>query len=44
MYEDGTRAFESWTSVIRTLSRAHCGPGLLDALIRLAYPTVAQPG
>ena len=40
----GTRAFEVWTSVIRTLSRAQSGPGLLDALIRLAHPTVAQPG
>ena len=40
----GTRAFESWTSVVRTLSRPQSGPGLLDALIRLAHPTVAQPG
>ena len=36
-------ATEAWTSVIRTLSRTYCGPGLLDALMRLAHPAVPQP-
>jgi transposase len=34
----GTRAFEAWTSVVRTLSRTHAGPDLLDALISIARP------
>lgn len=42
--ERGTRAFEAWTSVVRTLSRTHCGSALLDALIRLTHATVPQPG
>jgi len=40
----GTRAFEAWTSVVRTLSRTHTGSALLDALIRLTHPTAPQPG
>ena len=40
----GTRAFEVWTSVVRTLSRAQSGPGLLDALVRLTQPATPQPG
>ena len=34
----GTRAFESWTSVVRTLSRTTTGPDLLNALARLTHP------
>jgi transposase len=34
----GTRAFEAWTSVVRTLSRTHTGPNLLDALARISLP------
>ena len=34
----GTRAFEVWTSVVRTLSRTVSGPALLDALVRLTQP------
>ena len=37
----GTRAFEAWTSVVRTLSRTHSGPDLLDALARLTRPATA---
>ena len=39
----GTRAFEAWTSVVRTLSRSVRGPDLLDALVRLAHPCAPQP-
>ena len=38
----GTRAFEAWTSVIRTASRTATGPDLLDALVRLAHPATPQ--
>jgi hypothetical protein len=31
----GSRAFEAWTSVVRTLSRTTTGPDLIDALARL---------
>jgi hypothetical protein len=34
----GTRAFEAWTSVVRTLSRTTTGPDLLDTLARLTRP------
>lgn len=34
----GSRAFEAWTSVVRTLSRTATGPDLLDALARLSMP------
>jgi len=34
----GSRAFEAWTSVVRTLSRTHAGPDLLEALARLSMP------
>lgn len=40
----GTRAFEAWTSVVRTLSRSVTGPDLLDALVRLAYPCAPPAG
>jgi hypothetical protein len=36
----GSRAFEAWTSVVRTLSRTHAGPDLLDTLARLSLPLV----
>jgi transposase len=39
----GTRAFESWTSVVRTLSRTTTGPELLDALVRILHPAALQP-
>ncbi|QEH36417.1 Transposase IS66 family protein [Aquisphaera giovannonii] len=35
----GTRAFEAWTSVLATLSRALSGPELLDAVVQLVHPT-----
>ena len=34
----GSRAFEAWTSVVRTLSRTTTGPALLDSLARLMQP------
>lgn len=34
----GTRAFEAWTSVVRTLSRTQSDPDLLDALVQLTHP------
>jgi transposase len=34
----GTRAFEAWTSVVRTLSRTATGTELLDALVRITHP------
>jgi transposase len=34
----GSRAFEAWTSVVRTLSRTTTGPDLLDAIARLMQP------
>jgi transposase len=40
----GTRAFEAWTSVLRTLSRTGSGPTLLDAVVRLTQPAAHQPG
>ncbi len=39
----GTRAFEAWTSVVRTLSRTTTGPDLIDALVRLNHPPAPQP-
>src|SRR4051812_43972615 len=39
----GTRAFEAWTSVLRTLSRTTSGPALLDAIVRLTQPAAPQP-
>jgi transposase len=39
----GARAFEAWTSVVRTLSRSVTGPDLLDALVRLIHPDAPQP-
>jgi transposase len=39
----GTRAFEAWTSVLRTLSRTTSGPALLDAVVRLTHPPATQP-
>ena len=39
----GTRAFEAWTSVIRTLSRTTTGPDLLDALVQLIQRAAPQP-
>ena len=39
----GTRAFEAWTSVLRTLTRTTSGPALLDAVVRLTHPPAAQP-
>lgn len=40
----GTRAFEAWTSVVRTLSRTTSGLALLEALVRLTHPATPQPG
>ena len=34
----GSRAFEAWTSVVRTLSRTATGPDLLDEIARLMPP------
>ena len=34
----GTRAFEAWTSVVRTLSRTTSGPDLLDSIAHLMQP------
>jgi transposase len=39
----GARAFEAWTSVVRTLSRTAMGPDLLDALVRIIHPSAPQP-
>jgi hypothetical protein len=41
----GTRAFEAWTSVLRTLSRTHRGPELLDAVAQLLrlHPAAPHP-
>ena len=39
----GTRAFEAWTSLVRTLSRTTSGPALLDAIVRLTHPAAPQP-
>lgn len=39
----GTRAFEAWTSVLRTLARTTPGAELLDAVVRLAHPVAPQP-
>ena len=39
----GTRAFEAWTSVLRTLSQTTSGPALLDAVAHITHPAVAQP-
>jgi hypothetical protein len=39
----GTRAFEAWTSVLRTLSRTRRGPDLLDAVVELLHPTAPRP-
>jgi transposase len=38
----GTRAFEAWTSVLATLSRALEGPDLLDALVQLIHPAAPR--
>ena len=40
----GTRAFEAWTSVLRTLARTGSGPTLLDAVVRLTDHPAPQPG
>ena len=40
--EGGTRAFEAWTSVLATLSRALEGPDLLDALVQLIHPAAPR--
>jgi transposase len=34
----GTRAFEAWASVLRTLARTLSGPALLDAIVELLHP------
>ncbi|AMV40944.1 IS66 family transposase [Planctomyces sp. SH-PL62] len=34
----GTRAFEAWTSVLRTLSRTLPAPDLLDDIVRITHP------
>lgn len=39
----GTRAFEAWTSVLRTLSRTTAGSALLDAVVHLTHPAAPQP-
>jgi hypothetical protein len=39
----GTRAFEAWTSVVRTLSRTLSGDALLDALVRISHPAAPPP-
>jgi hypothetical protein len=41
----GERAFEAWTSVLRTLSRTHRGPALLDAVAHLLrlHPAAPHP-
>lgn len=39
----GSRAFEAWTSVVRTLSRTHAGPQLLDAVVELLHPAAPHP-
>jgi transposase len=39
----GTRAFEAWTSVLRTLSRTTSGTALLDAVVRLTHPPATRP-
>jgi hypothetical protein len=39
----GTRAFEAWTSVLRTLSRTRRGPELLDAVVQLLHPAAPHP-
>lgn len=41
--ERGTRAFEAWTSVLRTLSRTRRGPDLLDAVAKLLHPAAPRP-
>lgn len=38
----GTRAFEAWTSVVRTLSRTATNTELLDALVHLTRPAAPQ--
>jgi hypothetical protein len=38
----GSRAFEAWTSVVRTLARTHAGPDLLDALVRITHPAALR--
>src|SRR3954447_19703690 len=40
--EGGTRAFEAWTSVVRTLSRTEGSPSLLEALARLLQPATPR--
>jgi len=39
----GTRAFEAWTSVVRTLSREKGAPALLDAIVGLLQPATLRP-
>jgi len=39
----GTRAFEAWTSVLRTLSRTTPSHALLDAVVALLKPQAALP-
>jgi hypothetical protein len=38
----GSRAFEAWTSVVRTLARTRAGPQLLDALVRITRPAAPR--
>jgi transposase len=39
----GTRAFEAWTTVLRTLARTPSGPPWLDALVASLRPTTSHP-
>ena len=39
----GTRAFEAWTSVLRTLSRNASLPEVLDAVVQLTHPATPRP-
>jgi hypothetical protein len=40
----GTRAFESWSSVLATWGRTLSGAALLDAIVARAYPGPAEIG
>ena len=40
----GTRAFEAWTSILRTLSRTTSGSGVVDAVVQLTHPAAPLPG
>ena len=39
----GTRAFEAWTSILRTLSRTTSGCGVVDAVVQLTHPAAPMP-